>query len=147
MKVPRSAMSTTGERKALTAREGAILLAATIALTVFRPPVPLRLTLTALALYYCYLLLTGYTTGNGLLQDHGMGLMIGVWGWSGIIVLPWLCNPMEDWKYRGEKRAPGEYSILKRFYYAACIVCNVRLIGWSSEVRILNVILYIFIPT
>ncbi|KAI0331707.1 hypothetical protein GY45DRAFT_555847 [Cubamyces sp. BRFM 1775] len=126
-------MSTT-ERKILTAREGAALLAITIALTAFRPPVPLRLILTALALYYCYSLLTGYTTGDGLLQDHGMGLMIGVWGWSGIIVLPWLCNPMKDWRYRGEEFAPGEYPVLKRLYYAACIVCNVRLIGWSSQV-------------
>ncbi|KAI8990714.1 membrane bound O-acyl transferase family-domain-containing protein [Trametes punicea] len=104
-----------------------------LAVVTTRPPVWPRLVLTALMLCLYYTILAHYTTGQGLLHDYGIGSSVGNWA-AGLFLYLWLCDPMKDWRWRGEKVTPSEYPLLKRFYYAACVHFNVRLIGWNSQV-------------
>ncbi|KAH9888084.1 membrane bound O-acyl transferase family-domain-containing protein [Cubamyces lactineus] len=108
-----------------------LILIATIAL---RPPSLPRLAITALTSYYCYTLLSQYTTGEGPMHDWGMGSNITAWGWAGILIFPWLCDPMREWRYKDEKATPADYPLHKKLWYAACVAGNARLIGWSSQV-------------
>ncbi|KAI9056294.1 hypothetical protein FKP32DRAFT_1585720 [Trametes sanguinea] len=102
-------------------------------LLTIRPPIPLRLVLSALASYHTYTLVAGHTTGGGPTHDYAAASAIGG-RWAGMLVLSWLCDPMKDWRYEDEKVAPADYPFLKRFYYAACIVTSPRSLNWNVEV-------------
>ncbi|KAI8990716.1 membrane bound O-acyl transferase family-domain-containing protein [Trametes punicea] len=104
-----------------------------VVLLAIRPPVVLRLVLTAAASYYYYTLIAHHTTGQGPIHDYSIGSVIGGY-WAALFIFLWLCDPMKEWRWRGVKHAPADYPFLKRIYYAACIVCNARLIGWSAQV-------------
>ncbi|KAI9056295.1 hypothetical protein FKP32DRAFT_1585741 [Trametes sanguinea] len=104
-----------------------------IVLLAIRPPALLRLALSLVISYHFYVLVAGHTTGDGPIHDYGAGSGVGS-RWIGTLVLLWLCDPMKEWRYGDEKLVPAEYPILKRLYYAACIMGNPRLLGWSSQV-------------
>ncbi|CDO77904.1 hypothetical protein BN946_scf184692.g2 [Trametes cinnabarina] len=103
-----------------------------VALLATRPSLPLRLVLTLLFTYYCYILIAGRTTGEGPIHDYGIGSAFGA-RWVGTLILAWLCDPMKEWRYGDETHVPADYPLLKRWYYAACIIGNPRLIGWNAQ--------------
>ena len=105
-----------------------------VTLIATRPPLLIRLALTALGTYQFYALLSRYTTGDGPMHDYSMGGAIHQY-LVALYLFVWLCDPLKEWRYKGQEAAPAEYPLLRRLYYTACIVCNARLIGWSSQVR------------
>ncbi|KAI0672444.1 membrane bound O-acyl transferase family-domain-containing protein [Trametes maxima] len=101
--------------------------------SAIRPPVPIRAVLTVWASYFLYWLTANYNTGGGVAQDYTAGCANGTAACS-LWVFGWLCDPLKDWRYKGEKEAPRDYPLLKRVYYAACLQLNIRLVGCSAQV-------------
>ncbi|KAL1939434.1 hypothetical protein VTO73DRAFT_9990 [Trametes versicolor] len=127
-------MSTPTERKLLPAWAIPLLQVAVVALTVLRPSVPLRLALTLIFANYVYVLLMHHSTGDGAVHDSTIGGVIGNAAYS-VVVYAWLCDPVKDWHYRGEKAPSGTHiSFANKVYKVTCVIVNTRLIGWNNEV-------------
>ncbi|OSC99675.1 hypothetical protein PYCCODRAFT_1372634 [Trametes coccinea BRFM310] len=107
--------------------------ALSIVLLAIRPAVSLRLVLSLVISYYLFALVANHTAGEGPIHDYGIGSGVGA-RWLGTLVLLWFCDPMKEWRFGDEKVVPAEYPILKRLYYAACLLGNPRLLGWSAQV-------------
>lgn len=95
---------------------------------------PLRLALTLGFAYYVYVLITHYSTGGGAVHDSSIGGVIGNAAYS-VVVYAWLCDPIMDWHYGGERFTTDiPISFAKKVYKATSVIVNTRLIGWNSEV-------------
>ncbi|KAM5531371.1 hypothetical protein V8D89_014964 [Ganoderma adspersum] len=107
-----------------------VFLHLVVAITVaVRPRPSIRAALSALLIYVGYQLSLGCTPKNyGCGANYGLVLL-------NISLFLWLDNPMK-WRYRNVNDAalPETYPFLKRVWWAASLVWNPRMIGWSTQV-------------
>ncbi|KAI0324014.1 hypothetical protein GY45DRAFT_1439337 [Cubamyces sp. BRFM 1775] len=98
-----------------------------------RPPFVIRVGASLLLLYAAFYATATYTTGTPV-DDYSLGSTIFGNMVLNIMLLTWLTDPVNDFRYVKDPAPLTARPLFKRIWYAFCIIRNYRLIGTNVQV-------------
>ncbi|KZT01615.1 uncharacterized protein LAESUDRAFT_663582 [Laetiporus sulphureus 93-53] len=105
-----------------------VLLACLIAIRMQR-----RARIVAFLSYFCVLVPVFLFTTGDIHRNHSTGCMVTGQIFTAFHLLC-LSDPLNDFRHEREEISPSKMPYLRRVYWALCVICSPRGVGWNYQV-------------